>query len=258
MEKTKLKYFHCYATGNDSRFFRKDFKNLKKIKNIASGVEEVFLFIAVSKVRRFNFFDIVFKKIVQKMFKNHSTIKLVEVIFKSNIGRDFSSYQKMFEKVKFVATDEDYVFFQNRSGYGPFLTNWYKNYVEQFEKFTSIAICGATINFCDHPFISAKNNMAHVQTYAFLTKVVYLKMLGENFPGAMETDKLKIIANGEIALSQFFLKNNYGITSIEWTDEVVTKDTIAFNDFDVKESPIQKHYFYHRNYFKNLKRKKKG
>ena len=256
MKNTNSKYFHCYATGNDSRFFRQDFKNLKRIKNTLSGVDEIYLFIAVSRVRRFNIFDMIFKKIVQRMFRNHPTIKLEEIVFKSNIGRDFSSYQKMFERVKTIATDEDFVFFQNRSGHGPFHENWYRAYIEQFEKFDSIAICGTTINFCDHPFISSKTDMAHVQTFAFLTKVSFLKLLGKDFPGANETDKLKIIANGEIVLSQIFLKNNYKITSIEWPDEPVAKDTIAFYNFDLKGSPMQKHYFYHRKYIKGIKRKR--
>ena len=256
MKNTNLKYFHCYATGNDFRFFRQDFKNLKRIKNIVSGVDEIYLFIAVSKVRRFNFFDIIFKKIVQKMFKNHPAIKLVGIIFKSNIGRDFSSYQAMFEKIKPLVSDNDYVFFQNRSGYGPFRENWYKNFVEQFEKFPSVAICGSTINFCDHPFISSNNDMAHVQTYSFLTKVSFLKLFGEDFPAINETDKLKIIANGEIVLSQFFLNKGYKITSIEWPNEVIAKDTIAFNNYDIKDRPTKKHYFYHREYFRGIKHKR--
>lgn len=247
------KYFHCYATANDSRLYLKDLKNLSRIKKLNSGVSTLFLFIAISKVRSVNSFDKLFVRIVKAMFKNHHKIKLIEIFHKSNLGRDFSSYQMMLEKVKPISTDDDFIFFQNRSGNGPFHKNWYKKFIEQFEKFDSIALCGSTINFSHHPSRSLRNDLPHVQTYSFLSRIYFMKMLGNNFPGADESERLDIITNGEIGLSQFFLKM-YKITCLEWPDIAITNESDAPRNGDIKTKVTSDHYFYHRRYFKVSKR----
>jgi len=246
------KHFHCYATANDSRFYSEDLRNLQRIRNIDSGVDSIFLYISISQVKKSNLIDRIFIRAVRRMFKEHRSINLMEIICKSNIGRDFSSYQTMLEKVKAISTDDDYILFQNRSGYGPFRENWYRKFVEQFEKFDSVALCGSTINFKDHPSRSSRNNLPHVQTYSFLSNMFFMNMLGESFPGANETDRNDIITKGEIGLSQFFLEKNYKITCIEWPNEVITNQSPAVNKADVKKAVTCKHCFYHRRYFRGF------
>ncbi|MCF1421398.1 hypothetical protein [Mangrovimonas futianensis] len=247
---TTRKYFHCYATANDSRLYLKDLRNLNRIKNMDSGVDKVFLFIGISKVHNVNFFDKIFVCIIKVMFMNHHSIELKQIFYKSNLGRDFSSYQMMLEKIKPISTENDYIFFQNRSGYGPFRKNWYKKFIEQFEKFESIAISGSTINFTDHPSRSLRNDLPHVQTYSFISKMYFLKMLDNEFPGVKEKIKRHIITNGEIELSQFFLKKGYKITCIEWPDIAITSQTPTLCNSDIKKNVKSEHYFYHRTYFK--------
>jgi len=249
-EQQMQKYFHCYATANESSLYIKDIQNLTQIKNVYSGYNKVVLFVAISEVKKINGYDSSFVKMVKKMFHEHASIELKEIYFKSNIGRDFSSFQSLFNKVIPIANANDFVFFQNRSGFGPFQQNWYTQYVKQFEKFDSIAICGTTINFKDHPKRSANINLPHVQTFSFLTKVFYFEMFKDDFPGSKETKKMEIICNGEIGLSQFFLEKNYKITCIEWPDEEISNQSSPIITLDVKRRVTQKHYFYHRDYYK--------
>jgi hypothetical protein len=243
------KYFHCYATANDSRLYFKDIQNLMYLKDIYSGCKKLILYIAISEVKKINSSDALFIKMAKNIFFEHPSITLKEIYFKSNIGRDFSSFQSLFQKVKKVGNPNDYILFQNRSGYGPFRENWYKQFVEQFEKFESIAICGSTINFSDNPKRSLRNDLPHVQTYSFLTKLLYFELL-KPFPGSIETDKTSIINNGEIGLSQFFLERNYKITCMEWPNEEISKTSKPIVALDLKEKVTANHYFYHRNYFK--------
>lgn len=247
---SEIKHFHCYATANDSRFFIRDLINLKKIKNTDSGVNQVFMYIAISKVKKTNQLDQIFVKIIKNMFRNHNSIKLISVFFKTNIGRDFSSYHLMLDKVKSIAEDKDYIFFQNRSGYGPFRKNWYKQFLLHFEKYGNTALCGSTINFMGHPDRIASNAIPHVQTYSFISKLSYMNMLGETFPGSNETDRLDIITKGEIGLSQFFLEKNYNITCIEWPDKAITNKSKPHIKTDIKTDVKANHFFYHRKYFK--------
>ncbi len=249
-------YFHCYATANESRLYIKDIQNILRIKNCYSGCNKVLLFIAISEVKNISKFDHFFVKTVRRLFHNHPNIELREIYFKSNIGRDFSSFQTLLEKVKKEASVDDFILFQNRSGYGPFRENWYSQFVRQFQKFDSVAICGSTINFNDHPERSKDNNLPHIQTYAFLTKVSYMNMLGDRFPAADKTKKLDIILEGEIALSQFFLEKGYKITCIEWPNDEISSQTAPLSPIDIKHKVTAPHYFYHRLYFrKNIFRK---
>ena len=247
-KKKTYKCFHCYATANDSFFYLRDIKNLKRIKTFDSGVNHIFLFIAVAKARKYNLFDQLFVKIVKKMFYGHKLISLVEIFYKTNVGRDFSSYQLILEKINSLADDNDYIFFQNRSGYGPYRQKWYKKIIKQFEKFKDVAICGSTINFLNH--ITSTNNSPHVQTYAFLTKFIYMKMLDGNFPGAKEYERSKIINAGEIGLSQFFLNKKFKLSCIEWDEKPITNQSRPPVYADIKGKVKKKHYFYHRKFFK--------
>jgi len=244
------KYFHCYATANDRSLYLRDIQNLIRIKNCYSGFSKVVLFIAISEVKKISLFDRFFVRMIKKMFHKHPSIVVMEVYFKSNIGRDFSSFQSLFLKVKQIAGVNDFILFQNRSGYGPFQKNWYSQFVKQFEKFDSIALCGSTINFMDHDKRSLSDNLPHVQTYSFLTKVFYLNMLKDSFPGSNETEQIDIVCKGEIALSQFFLEKKYKITCIEWPNEEISNQSAAIVSSDIKGNVTARHYFYHRTYFK--------
>ena len=250
MNTSPKKYFHCYATANDSFFYFKDLRNLKRIKNLDPGVDRIFLFVAISTVRKTNPMDRLFVKMAKAMFKDHATITLLEVFCKSNIGRDFSSYQLLLNKVKLIGSEEDYVFFQNRSGYGPFRTEWYRRLVTQFERFEDVSLCGSTINFLDHPSRSLRTDLPHIQTYSFLSTLHFLNMLGEKFPGSTETERCDTITKGEIGLSQFYLARGYKITCIEWPDLAICNQSQSPSEIDIKKSVTAKHCFYHRKYFK--------
>jgi len=252
-DETEVQYFHCYATANDRVFYLEDFINLLSIKSNFSGVDRLTLYIAISKVKNMNFIDRIFVFLVKKIFRNHPTVRLESIFFKENIGRDFSSYSLLYKKLEEKASVNDFVFFQNRSASGPYKKKWIEDFVHQYRKFNNIALCGSTISFKDHPKRSKKTNLPHVQTYAFLTKVKFLKMFNNEFPAENETDRLKIITNGEIALSQFFLNKGFDITSMEWSDNAINNNTIPISNNDCKNDVVYNHQFYHRRYFKKHK-----
>ncbi|AHM60439.1 hypothetical protein D770_10910 [Flammeovirgaceae bacterium 311] len=254
----KQKFFYCYATANDKRLYRKDIINLTQIKNKSTGLAEVVLFIAISEVNKMNAFDKIFISTVKNLFKDHPEIVLEEIFFKDNLGRDMSSYDCLFQKVNRLAGPKDYVFFQNRSGYGPCLDNWYKDFIQQFERFDGIALCGSTINFLDHPSRGLKGDLPHIQTYSFLTNISFLRMLKHGFPGAKETDRSQLIIKGEIGLSQFYLNKGYRITCMEWPDLAISNQSAAPADSDIREEVRSKHQFYHRKFNKRLATKVKS
>lgn len=245
---TKNKHFHGYATANDDTLYFRDIQNLYRIKNTYSGVEKIELYIAISQVKKIGLLDRIFVWATKQLFYRHHSIVLKKIFFKTNVGRDFSSYSLMKDLITKEAGPDDYIFFQNRSGYGPFRNGWLREMIMQYEKFDKTAICGSTINFKDHPHRSSKNDLPHVQTYAFLIKNSYLKMVNGYFPGHEEITRINIILKGEIGLSQFFIQKGYGITCMEWPEDYISNKSKQLNNEDIKSNVLQNHQFYHRNF----------
>ena len=90
----------------------------------------------------------------------------------------------------------------------------------------------------------------HVQTYALLTKVFHMNLIENSFPGVNETKKENVIINGEIGLSQFFLRNDFFITCMEWPNQKISNQTEPIEVLDIKREVKKEHAFYHRLYFK--------
>ena len=138
----------------------------------------------------------------------------------------------------------------------PYLHDWYLRFIQQYEKFDNVALCGSTINFRDHPRRSERNDIPHIQTYAFLSKAQITQMLHTDFPGAKESERLKIITEGEMGLSQFYLDKGFGVTCLEWPNDLILSDSKALTYEDVKELVIGEQPFYHRHFFKNRRNRK--
>lgn len=253
LAKLERKFFHCYATANDKRFYLEDIKNLKRILMHDAGVGKIYLYIAISLVNKQSYWDDLFVKNISKMFSNQDRVILKSIFFKDNRGRDFSSYSELKKMILPFTSDSDYVFFQNRSACGPYFDNWLVQFIEHFNKHDSIALCGSTINFNDHPKRSQRNDLPHIQTYAFVTSLKYLNMLPKVFPGEKEVDRLQIILNGEIGLSQFYLKRQFSIVCLEWPDEIIALSSKAISTADCKEKVKELHSFYHRHYINKNK-----
>jgi hypothetical protein len=245
-----LQYFLGYVTANDDPQYREDLKNLERLKRIDSGLGNIKLFIAISESKKRSKEDYEFIEHVTALFNGHTSIELIDIYFKSNVGRDFSSFKTIYDKVKAIAGPKDYILFQNRSGFGPFRAGWYKEYTQQFERFNKVAMCGCTINFNDHPVRSSNNNLPHIQTYSFLTKISFLDMFEDPFPGSQETDNFYVVIKGEIVISQYFLNKGFRITCLEWPEQVIDNETLPISAVDIKSKVKGKHFFYHKHYFK--------
>lgn len=243
-------YYHGYVTANEKRLYLADISNLLQLSKMHPGCNKLMLYIAISEVQRRSVWDRIFIRIVTNVFKKNTNIELRDIFFKPNIGRDFSSFGRLTDRImKESQNEDDYIFFQNRSGQGPFLNNWYTEFIEQFNKFENVAICGASINFNDYYKLSDRSDLPHVQTYAFISQIKYLKMIPSPFPGERETERTQVISKGEIGLSQFFLKKGIGITCMKRKDDLVLKDSREKSINKEKEQLLNQ-AFYHRYFFR--------
>lgn len=243
----KHKFYVCYVTANEADY-ETDKTNLKNMAKFDSGVDKVYLYIAISLVESKSQKDFEFEKWVSNFFLEHSQIEVSGVFFKTNHGRDFSSYAVLAREVYRTESDDAFILFKNRSALGPKANGWFSVFLNQFYKFENVGLCGATINFLDHPLLSDSCRRPHVQTYVFLTRLKMIEPILVNFPGENSQLRIDIIDKGEFGLSEFFLDNGYTLTCVEWPDTVVSRGTWGwrYTVGDLKDSPKNLQHYIHR------------
>lgn len=248
------RYFLAYSTANDDPTFLADYLNFVNMTIYLPGVTSIEVFIAISEVIPITPLQ---QKIISAL-KDRLTsccwLNVHKIIYKSNVGRDFSSAHACLNEISKIAKKEDYVMVKNRSGYGPIKSSWYKAYIEQYNKLTSEGLVGSTINFDYYKRISKNEIFTHVQSYIYLTKFKVIAPLILKFPGITCIDQDSLIYHGEIALSKYILKNGMQLSCLHWPNHIFDKKNptdplLPQGDIkgSVKDVPFR-HRF--RNYFR--------
>ncbi|HQU07453.1 MAG: hypothetical protein B7X04_00565 [Parcubacteria group bacterium 21-54-25] len=221
------KFFLAYATANDAPNYLADFLNFRNMARLNPGVDRVLVYIAISCVRGVNATDLRAINGLRKMAADCPWLEVQEIIWKSNIGRDFSSVEACLQHMQKEAAAEDFIMVRNRSAYGPFSRSWYQSYVDQYMKFPKTGLVGSTINLVGHPKRPVPGQTAHVQTYVYLTQWQHLEDMCTAYPGAGCADRLDIINQGEIGLSRNILHRGLGISCLYWSDLFLTEENDA-------------------------------
>lgn len=246
-------YHLAYCTANDSRYFLADYLNLKRLKNYPSGVSIVELTIVISEVRPRTTGDERNVARLVSLFKSYPLITVRDIIWKSNVGRDFSSARDALTSIRRDSIGPAFVLVRNRSAYGPFCAGWYSAFVDQFQSSPGVGLVGVTINQSGHPAKPSPPPNVHVQTYAYLSTVEVLHGLIDDYPAHSISDRTALIVEGEIGLSRRLLNSGYKITSLYWRDhyfslEKLTDDALPTKDIKklVREMPFRYKF---RSYF---------
>ena len=208
---TKRAGFLAYATANDRLGYVLDAKNVRRLVSLNPAAEPIDICLAVSEVTPRSKLDVRWYRTLADEFERGGRFRVIDVIFKTNIGRDFSSWKVCLEKIARVAQPDEFVLMLNRSASGPMLANWYTLYTEPFVRYPDLGICGSSINF---------EFKAHVQTYAWMTRMGIIERLMEDFPGERARTRREAIFNGEIELSQRLIARGYRIAALAWPDEL--------------------------------------
>lgn len=212
----RTQHFLSYATANEQLMYWDDLANCQNFALYDPGVDLVQIFIAISEVCPRTTKD---RKIVRELVnlvERNPCIRVREITFKSNVGRDFSSHACNLRKIALDADPDDFILFTNRSAHGPFKQNWYGEYVRQYQKFPDAGLCGSSINFNGHPARPQAGVCTHVQSFAMLSQLRHLQSLKNHFPGEHETDRDDIIAKGEIGLSMYMMQEGKSLTCLAW------------------------------------------
>ena len=228
------KYFLAYLTANDDPYFQFDYFNLLNMYRYDPGVEQVHLYIAVSSVQKFTQLQ---KRLLGAMLRKADNCRWLTceaVILKSNIGRDFSSLQECLLAMKDKVSPDDFILVRNRSSRGPYMSQWYRKYIDVITTHENIGLVGSTINLNDHYTRGRTENAAHVQSYAFLSRWKYLSSLLPDFPGINAISHFDAILDGEIELSQRMLTKGAKITSLQKPEMIL--------DIQNQNDPVQSAY----------------
>ena len=213
-----------YATANKSTY-ADDFLNFLLMIKKHPGVSLVQILVVVSEIQSKSKYDEEVIRILKKEIEKHSHLNLLDVIFKSNIGRDFSSVKVGLEYLSKIVEGQATIMVRNRSCFGPFMSNWYLVYKELLESNSNIAMVGNTINFSGLPDSKTDGPLTHIQTYVYMTPWSYISNLIEDFPGQNEVTWESIVNKGEIGLSQKALHNGYSIACLLWPDRLFNLQT---------------------------------
>ena len=220
---TNLNNQHCYliyVTANDDPTYINDFFNFDDMARMNPGVSHIDIIIAISQARPFRAIDIMALNALRKRAEDSGWLKVLNIVWKGNVGRDFSSAQACFALLANVISEYDYIMVRNRSSYGPLAVNWYQAYKRQYHKFPNTGMVGSSINLSGHPLMSDPKNAIHVQTYCYFSQWLHLKKLVDDFPGIGCLNKFDVIVQGEIALSGRIMENDLQISCLQWPNDV--------------------------------------
>jgi hypothetical protein len=217
-----MRYHFAYLTANDQRGFATDYLHFRNMAHRLPGVAPVEITIAVSLVRPFSADDARALEGLVRCASVAESLRVQAVIWKGNVGRDYSSAQACLALIRGNASDGDYVMLQNRSAYGPLTNSWYKAFIDQYEKHPDTGLVGTTINLTGHQSMPKNIDARHVQPYVYLSQWRHLRSLVDDFPGIRCTRRREIIIAGEIGISKRIMEKNLKISCLFWPDHAFT------------------------------------
>jgi len=226
-----------YVTANDQRNFSIDYLNFRNMIARHPGVPRVDITIAISRVRPWSKGNEMEMGALVGAAEAAPWLAVRAVIWKGNVGRDFSSTEACLQSLVGIAEADDFVMVRNRSAYGPFTDDWYSAYVDQFEKHPGTGLVGNTINLTGPPTMPAGEDGRHVQTYIYLSRWKHLAPLAASYPGRRCLDNASAILDGELGLNRKIMAAGLDISCLYWPERtfgLATADDPALPRKDIK------------------------
>jgi hypothetical protein len=95
-------------------------------------------------------------------------------------------------------------------------------YEKQLVSDRTVGSVGSTINFSGHPKVQAAGIATHIQTYVYVSLWKYFAQIVDMFPAIKCTDRLSLIAEGEIGLSRIFMEHGLALSCLAWPNHSFT------------------------------------
>jgi len=135
--------FLAYATANEGCGHLWDVANVRRWLRWNSGVERIDVCFAISEVHpRRKHEERFYRKLADRL-ESSGKFRVIDIVFKSNVGRDFSSWLACIKRFQPIAQPDDFVLMLNRSAYGPYLADWYRSYTVAFVHHPDLGVCGS-------------------------------------------------------------------------------------------------------------------
>ena len=227
--------FHLiYLTANDQPNFSIDYLNLLYMAYLSPGVEKVELTLVVSAVKPVSNANRRELDALVKLVSESPWLVCKGIIWKGNVGRDFSSAYAGLSSIKPDAVSGDYVMVRNRSAYGPFMHDWYARFVDQYTRFPDSGLVGNTINLSG-PVDAPEHSLPHVQTYVYLSQWWVFSALLDDFPGLSSCDNRSAIVSGELGMSRAILAMSLRLSCLYWPDRCFCADLSQLDGLPLRD-----------------------
>ncbi len=152
------------------------------------------------------------RKSIERWRSNYPFIK--RTIFRGNQGMDLGAYNEGYQFLKNAGYCGD-ILFINSSSRGPLEKYWLLRYWRLFRSKPKIGLCGISMN-SHTTHLKVKTFRPHIQSFFVYSNMEVLReVFPQHLPGAFfdPSDKLGLISEGEIRLSQEILAAGFGICS---------------------------------------------
>lgn len=143
---------------------------------------------------------------------------ITQTHFRDNVGYDIGSYNHGLAILRTNGYDGD-VLLMNSSVVPPTRDGWLLEYRKLFHQREDVGLCGISMN--SHNTVkSPPVFMPHVQSFfLYSTMAILNQVYGKMLPGSLvSNDKIAVIEQGEIAISQKMLSAGYGIRCSQFPD----------------------------------------
>lgn len=180
-----------------------------------------------------------------ELCKNINSIKsrVNKFLLVDNAGMDFSGYSSFYESIK--NSPNAYVILSNTS-VNSLQNNFIDSYISIMNSDSNIGILG--ISYCTKCYQSLiRNNFSpHLQSFFYLTTIDVLREIvqfnGGQFPGNGIQNKLLLIRNGEIKISQIALNLGYSLAVVLENSVVYKFDSKStINTWTIYQGDLRQH-----------------
>lgn len=205
------RHFFSYATVNENPRYTRDLVNFRQYAQHDPGVDLVEVYIAVNQGHPKTRTDEIALQQLVRVLERNPKYKVRKVTFFEGPGRDWRALYVNLSNLLPHANNNDYLFFNNRSGTGALQNGWYRRLTDRLTENENHGGVASTIWLPTSP---RDEFSPHLQGFGIVTRIADVRSMMDDFPGIMATNSDGTIREGEVRFSEKLLEQGKNLVSL--------------------------------------------